>query len=366
MADLLPADRELELFDAACDTQLKFYDAPESYAFGQFVDLVVNFDGKLHTMTLNTSRTSAADSAPTAKVVEALQSSGFGNRLPQFDVTRLGASKPPAATAAAAKVKTISVDPDEFIASPFVSVKGTKVPLALAPESMLALLQGRPVSVDVSIAGKTKRFNLVKRRDADVAAATDHWVVDSPIDFLSHPVVPGQLGGTTRLTLDAHQVKSIRLGQVTTVEVGAKTVTLVPKSQAQVANTNPSQDLLRRPPIPRLTPSHASDVIVRDQAIQVSLFLPWEQVWTLLGYTRGRLIQSIGLAPQEETTIEVFDGIAPFGRSSRPQRRRPRDSARAPTRRVTQAASTRSCNPTRSSSCKVAGASKRPTITATC
>ena len=40
--------------------------------------------------------------------------------------------------------------------------------------------------------------------------------------------------------------------------------------------------------------------------IQVAVFLPWRQEWTLKGYTRGHLLQSLTLAPQEDTTIELF------------------------------------------------------------
>lgn len=38
----------------------------------------------------------------------------------------------------------------------------------------------------------------------------------------------------------------------------------------------------------------------------ISLLLPFEQTWELLGYERGELVSSVTLTPQEETTIEVF------------------------------------------------------------
>jgi hypothetical protein len=37
-----------------------------------------------------------------------------------------------------------------------------------------------------------------------------------------------------------------------------------------------------------------------------AVFLPWKQRWELLGYSRGRLVHSLSLAPQEDTTIELF------------------------------------------------------------
>jgi hypothetical protein len=39
---------------------------------------------------------------------------------------------------------------------------------------------------------------------------------------------------------------------------------------------------------------------------ELVLYLPYRQTWELLGYSRGELLNSISLAPEEETTIEVF------------------------------------------------------------
>lgn len=39
---------------------------------------------------------------------------------------------------------------------------------------------------------------------------------------------------------------------------------------------------------------------------EFALYLPYVQGWELLGYSRGALLNSISLAPQEETTVEVF------------------------------------------------------------
>jgi hypothetical protein len=42
------------------------------------------------------------------------------------------------------------------------------------------------------------------------------------------------------------------------------------------------------------------------QGYDLVLYLPYRQVWELKGYTRGKLLNSIPLTPQEETTIEIF------------------------------------------------------------
>jgi hypothetical protein len=55
--------------------------------------------------------------------------------------------------------------------------------------------------------------------------------------------------------------------------------------------------------------------LIRDQqdnppesppANEIVLHLPYKQTWELLGYSRGALLNSISLAPEEETTIEIF------------------------------------------------------------
>ena len=40
--------------------------------------------------------------------------------------------------------------------------------------------------------------------------------------------------------------------------------------------------------------------------LDIMLALPYSQTWELLGYSRGELVNTIALGPQEETTIEVF------------------------------------------------------------
>jgi len=39
---------------------------------------------------------------------------------------------------------------------------------------------------------------------------------------------------------------------------------------------------------------------------ELVLYLPYRQTWELLGYSRGELLNSVSLGPQEETTVEIF------------------------------------------------------------
>ena len=45
---------------------------------------------------------------------------------------------------------------------------------------------------------------------------------------------------------------------------------------------------------------------VKPKAPEVGFYVPYRQTWTLLGYSRGEPLNTISLAPQEETTIELF------------------------------------------------------------
>lgn len=68
------------------------------------------------------------------------------------------------------------------------------------------------------------------------------------------------------------------------------------------AGTAPSQAPGGTPSSPS-TPEPAESLL---PDLPMALYLPYRQTWELLGYSRGALLNSVSLAPQEETTIEVF------------------------------------------------------------
>jgi hypothetical protein len=57
---------------------------------------------------------------------------------------------------------------------------------------------------------------------------------------------------------------------------------------------------------PGSTPSTTEPAASLLPDLPMALYLPYRQTWELLGYSRGALLNSVSLAPQEETTIEVF------------------------------------------------------------
>jgi hypothetical protein len=350
-SDLIPQDEALELFDGACDSQLKFFDAPESYEFGQFVDLLVKFDNRLHQMTLNqavpeetkVASSSAITAMPRDQVVTARK------QMVRFDVRDLGRKfnsgrqlKKLEKSRIVGK-RTVQIDTNSFIADPVINLKRRRVRVQLPQESVRALIDGKPLVVTLPQKNGIHKVTIVGRRRKPVPSV-DQWLIDDTAAFLANPVIPSTHGRMMRLRLSRDEVESLRTGSVTRLSAGGRDVTVIPQADRAVKTSEmrsrnggpPERDPVyhnaggtenRHEPVPT-TParatttsaeggsanlpsptsgtSHVTDVVVRDRTIPVSLFLPWEQIWTLQGYTRGRLLQSIGLAPLEETTIEVF------------------------------------------------------------
>src|SRR5206468_3682893 len=57
------------------------------------------------------------------------------------------------------------------------------------------------------------------------------------------------------------------------------------------------------------TPSMTDKVQPRlptGSGLPVAVFVPWKQTWTLKGFSRGNLLHTIALAPQEQITMQVF------------------------------------------------------------
>lgn len=54
------------------------------------------------------------------------------------------------------------------------------------------------------------------------------------------------------------------------------------------------------------TTTNPQPVVEVSEPPLLGIYLPWKQSWELQGYARGKLLQSLSLAPQEEVTIELF------------------------------------------------------------
>jgi hypothetical protein len=231
----------------------------------------------------------------------------------------------------------VEVDVDAFVADPTITVDGEQVTVTLPKVSVRTLLDDGPLLARIERPGRTREVIITRQPVPAPTAApvADYWVVEDMAAFLANPVVASTAGGTIRVPLSKEAVQALRTGSTTRVTLGAGELTVIPGPTQAVARNamrwgddSGGQRLLGgravgeggQASIGFVGPGRVSDgaegVLTKDSPtldpvlpqrnLAVTLFLPWEQTWTLRGYTRGRLVQSIGLGPQEETTIEIF------------------------------------------------------------
>ncbi|MEQ1711962.1 MAG: hypothetical protein ABL908_11250, partial [Hyphomicrobium sp.] len=271
-----PGNRGLELFDdGRCNKRYPVTDFVQEFEFAQFIDFVA----------------------------------------PDLDLdagsARVATAQEPATSESAEPVKLILADP-QSIASAAVTAAGARrslvdvmggVPLAIA-----AL--GRSALADARRASPPPQSFII----ADVAAAASSGAVAFGD---SEDVI--RLGRTAIEQLEAG--KPVRVGRMTAN--GPKVIELK-KTVAEDAPVPPPS-----PPVPKADAAvteykvrsaaaeFASDEKIENDRIDSTGYraraapsfaavIAWKQIWTLQGYSRGRLLNSLTLAPQEETVIELF------------------------------------------------------------
>jgi hypothetical protein len=84
--------------------------------------------------------------------------------------------------------------------------------------------------------------------------------------------------------------------EVEPTRLAAGTLELRPLSPLELAPWSPQKKSLDELILPRLVPG---------MGLPVALFVPWRQTWKLKGFSRGNLLQSLAMAPQEEIVIEL-------------------------------------------------------------
>jgi hypothetical protein len=106
--------------------------------------------------------------------------------------------------------------------------------------------------------------------------------------------------GSTSEALDGRPSGEV-VQALTTIEQGQATA-FAPAPPWLANLVNAQSWLSGQRPLPQKPPAPSPPI----PSLRVAVFLPWRQVWTLKGLSRGRLLHSLSLAPQEETTIELF------------------------------------------------------------
>lgn len=177
--------------------------------------------------------------------------------------------------------------------------------------------------------------------------AARRFIIGDAAGFFGNPVVPSLDGRPVGVSLDPGLAGALRRDGSVTIEVGGHRVEL---RLGPEAITNPGRDGLTPNPLdggfggiewpgigrepveeleltydwfdihgkpsghggtgtssttPTPMPATKPAPIPRPKGLQVAVFLPWRQEWTLVGFSRGNLLSSIALAPGEEVTIRV-------------------------------------------------------------
>jgi hypothetical protein len=171
-------------------------------------------------------------------------------------------------------------------------------------------------------------------------------VIHDVAQFLAKPVLQAANGSAVRLELKLEHVSDLLNNRSTQVSLSGQSLTLLPESAPSTSSdvrgataaikaggTNGSSLPTRSMGLNMTSASPVADFravsvapvnpqlkgvatnipgwssLPQQQlasAPQLGFYVPYLQTWTLLGYSRGALLNTIALSPQEETTIELF------------------------------------------------------------
>ena len=331
--------------DTNCDAPLPVNSITEEFTFGQFIRLTRQVGDLVAAVELTRSRRerpTLARAHPAVSFEEALGESPAELRPEDGGIALLPQG-------AAREVEI--ADLDALLATGRVALGDEgEAEVGLARAEVSALLAGRPVQLRARLAEGTDLLRLTPPRPlvrvAAGPAVEEHEVTDLA-GFLARPLVPGLGGLSYPLTLTPEQVGELRRRGRTAVEVAgsgdAASVTTVQLRMRRRGGDGDGDDSggdgdggerpggdgsggsgggSGRPSGggagsgagssggSRTDPGPAGGSEEPDPPTpgtgQVVLFLPWRQTWLLRGYSRGPLVTTLSLGPQEETTIEVF------------------------------------------------------------
>lgn len=327
MADVSPpADAEsYELLTAdACQRGLPVNPIRDHYTIARFVDLSILVDSP-----------GSGQPAVTAPAVRAViprdvvfpgLAEAYAQANPGATLTDMkgGAAlvnewnKPIAAPAAVAEpplARPVFVaDIDELIATKLLDIEGEQAKVRLDRTAISSLLEMGRAVVPVEANGKRELISITTKPATAAPSDNENGVEVSDLAaFLEQPLVVTPDGTLEETELSAENVTELRETGTTQVSSGLELIELA--HQAHIGGSKgvvellPAGEatLLAEPiaPQPALW-SFKQRMAAAFPAYELSLYLPFHQTWELLGYSRGALLNSLSLAPQEETTIEVF------------------------------------------------------------
>ena len=321
------AGHACELFGpGACDTQLPVNEVIEEYTFGQFIRLRhTSPDGETRPVT---------GVVPKANDRNFLFTAGAGHLERAVSILALLAGKPEPLPSSQSTIQLQRVeidDLDRLLVHRSIGKGKDKAVVSLDPDKVRRLLAGVPVE---TLARREQRDIRVLLVPASTSTATKpavrQFAVADLAAFILRPEVPGVGGASYPVVLDATTIKQLRTDGVARVGTGETQVTLTIESGGASSSFLAGMDRDSTPITIGATKAQASMGMAKPIVIEplpflnivsgfippapplslddftLGLYLPWTQSWRLKGYSRGALLHSLTLAPQEETTIEVF------------------------------------------------------------
>lgn len=297
-----------------CDVTLPLNRITDVFLFSRFVGLTVDTEARgrqrlvlPRTPLLRQLPRTLAGAARAADVTDA------EGGLPIEDWAEHGTAVRPLAEDLAVP------DVDAVLANGHVSLDEDGDAIKLDRRAVADLLAGRPTAI-------TRAQGIVRLVPSplpDEAPVAGVVPVGDLAAFLADPVVPGAGGVPIPLTLTKDHVTQLRATGRAELRVGDQHITLTVTAKA--AGARPAPDPLDAVPVREAAeagdrvgavPSAGAAALAgagtvvstsgQPPVFELALHLPWTQTWTLLGYSRGSLLNTVSLAPQEETTIEIF------------------------------------------------------------
>jgi hypothetical protein len=235
-------------------------------------------------------------------------------------------------------IPTIEIDNvADLIARKSVSVGNDIGEVSLNGTAVTELLEGGSVVVPVrGVEGhSTLRLNARHADDITRAAVPPTHVVANLSEFLADPGVADSQGKRLALKLQPDHVALLLKNRSIQVTTHTGPITIVPPSDgtevravgnagetmsmSYAMRADSSNTIRDHPPegLAALRGADRNSMIIPAEETppssnaglsspQLGFYVPYVQRWNLLGYSRGALLNSIALAPQEETTIELF------------------------------------------------------------
>jgi hypothetical protein len=318
---------------SACDDRLPVARVVDSIAFHRFIPLRIASDGRSRPAVY------PADHA----VPELVKESAFGG-WPPPDLAEfrgghplIPAWEPPSDEATTNPIVNVEVDDlDEFLANPRATVEDERRTLRLSPFNVRALTDsgrtlvrlddGPPVVVEVT-AGDGRRSrdgDVIVSELADVVGGRGLTLAGERVRVSADNIRELRERGATWLRLrdggEQHDVRVVMQPMTATVgaePVAGEAISSRPSSTAATV----SQPILSSGGLAGALSPGLLDEALRPgrmgiepeifewatpiPSFEFALFLGYRQEWTLVGFARGDLLNTIALAPQEETTIEI-------------------------------------------------------------